>query len=653
MAACAVELANEGGRRVIVFANSRKTARQIARAIEKGAPDALKLELLVGARRVHERQNLKDSEVFQRFSPDAGPKTGAAFLVATSAGEVGVDLDADALVCDLAPWERMVQRLGRVNRRAEPGEAPVIVFDAIEDDDEDAIEQSAEARKAAKSANEAITAAMRMLLAGEWWPAGEGGTHEASPLALRRLKTAAAGNATLRELLERATTPEPLRPALTAALLDAWSMTSLEEHTGRPIVAPWLRGWVDKEPQTRVVWRAIQPPIAPHDRRATEARLQAFFDAAAPHLTEILETYSYEVAEIVNKRAAAVQKRLAGPIEMPPSEFRGEASEAALIEIRGDDVAAVILSAAGGVERYATLDFLAANPLDVRGMAGRTVVLNARLGGLDENGLLDPNAEQAPPALDDDATGWTPSVEEIGFRVRVVAADIGLERGWRVEYRCPAVADDEDGEGDEVRVEVYRGRSDAAGDLAIARKEQTLVAHSDMIVQQIREIAGKLALAPDLARTLEIAARLHDQGKNRVLWQRAMNAPRNGVAYAKTLGGGNPQLLRIGDEAYRHEFGSLREAEKDDELNSLAPELRDLALHLIAAHHGFARPVIPAVDPDEPPAVSASHAPNVARRYDRLQRRWGWRGLAWCEALLRAADWAASARNDALDGGDG
>ena len=50
--------------------------------------------------------------------------------MATSAGEVGVDLDADHMVCDLVPWERMVQRLGRVNRRGGEGRnAQVVVFD--------------------------------------------------------------------------------------------------------------------------------------------------------------------------------------------------------------------------------------------------------------------------------------------------------------------------------------------------------------------------------------------------------------------------------------------------------------------------------------------------------------------------------------------
>ena len=60
--------------------------------------------------------------------------------------------------------------------------------------------------------------------------------------------------------IREASTPEPLHPALTRALVDAWSMTSLEIHTGRPGVAPWLRGWVeDDKPQTDVVWRKYLP----------------------------------------------------------------------------------------------------------------------------------------------------------------------------------------------------------------------------------------------------------------------------------------------------------------------------------------------------------------------------------------------------------
>ena len=306
------------------------------------------------------------------------------------------------------------------------------------------------------------------------------------------------------------------------------------------------------------------------------------------------------------------------------------------------------------MQSYATFKWLLEHPLAVPGLVGRTIVFNARLGGLDANGLLDPKADHAPPVLDGVAGGWTPDAEDIGFRVRVASRDADSERGWRVEFRCAATASDEDEEGDEIRVEVYRGRSDAAGDLAIGRKAQTLDAHSDMIVERAREIARKVALAPDLGKMLEIAARLHDLGKKRALWQRAMNAPGNGVIYAKTEGGGNPRLLRIGEEVYRHEFGSLRDADTDIELNVLSPELRDLALHLVAAHHGFR-----ATCHRGRRSRRAAFAVGGPRAGCRLALRAFARALGLVgprlvgESLMRAADWAASAQNDAAAAEDG
>ena len=42
--------------------------------------------------------------------------TGTVYLVCTSAGEVGVNISADHMVCDLSTFESMTQRFGRVNR---------------------------------------------------------------------------------------------------------------------------------------------------------------------------------------------------------------------------------------------------------------------------------------------------------------------------------------------------------------------------------------------------------------------------------------------------------------------------------------------------------------------------------------------------------
>ncbi|MGH7084432.1 MAG: hypothetical protein ACREFN_05510, partial [Acetobacteraceae bacterium] len=156
------------------------------------------------------------------------------------------------------------------------------------------------------------------------------------------------------------------------------------------------------------------------------------------------------------------------------------------------------------------------------------------------------------------------------------------------------------------------------------------------------------------AEALAHGAALHDEGKRASRWQRAFKAPRDAMKFdlscplAKTLGPINQQILG----GYRHEFGSLLRVEGDPGLIAGMPEeWRDLVLHLIAAHHGRARPLIETRGcEDAPPSALEAQAAVIALRFARLQERWGPWGLAWWEALMRSADQQASRENDAAHG---
>jgi CRISPR-associated endonuclease/helicase Cas3 len=101
-------------------------------------------------------------------------------------------------------------------------------------------------------------------------------------------------------------------------------------------------------------------------------------------------------------------------------------------------------------------------------------------------------------------------------------------------------------------------------------------------------------------------------------------------------------------DGYRHELGSLLRVRNDERIRKLSDEHRDLVLHLIVAHHGFARPVIATSGcEDAPPSALEETAAEISLRFARLQAQWGPWGLAWWEALLRAADQQASRDNDA------
>lgn len=117
IAAKAAEL--EG--KIIVFLSSVDHAEKCAQSLRKTRKQSV--ATLTGTMRGTERDELVNDPVFARFlpRPGEGVKTqeGTVFLVATSAGEVGIDLSADHLVTDLPPFDALAQRLGRVNRYGE------------------------------------------------------------------------------------------------------------------------------------------------------------------------------------------------------------------------------------------------------------------------------------------------------------------------------------------------------------------------------------------------------------------------------------------------------------------------------------------------------------------------------------------------------
>ena len=166
---------------------------------------------------------------------------------------------------------------------------------------------------------------------------------------------------------------------------------------------------------------------------------------------------------------------------------------------------------------------------------------------------------------------------------------------------------------------------------SVVAAPQPLRDHAHEVENRARELALQLNLPDEEVEAITLAARFHDDGKAAGRWQEASNAPPHGRPYAKTAGGGNWRLL----EGYRHEFGSLLRAAQEE--LPLPENTRDLVFHLIAAHHGRARPLIKYDGCDYgPPSLLASKAGEVALRFARLQKRYGPWGLAWREAILRA-----------------
>lgn len=98
----------------LVVCNTINRAREVHSLLAKTLTDA-DVELLIGRSRPLDRADLQD-RILTTFGVDREPAVRPAVLVATQTVEVGVNLDADVMVTESASWDAIVQRLGRLNR---------------------------------------------------------------------------------------------------------------------------------------------------------------------------------------------------------------------------------------------------------------------------------------------------------------------------------------------------------------------------------------------------------------------------------------------------------------------------------------------------------------------------------------------------------
>ena len=206
-----------------------------------------------------------------------------------------------------------------------------------------------------------------------------------------------------------------------------------------------------------------------------------------------------------------------------------------------------------------------------------------------------------------------------------------------------AEAEDDEGEGD--RVNAYRlwllpvpDPAPDERDRSAQSEAQRLEEHLQRAAQAARCIGDALKLSPTLHADLVAAARNHDRGKAERRWQEAFGCTDSGEPLAKSGNRQPPQRRRL--DGYRHELGSVASLDGESELVS------DLVSHLIAAHHGWARPHFANAALNKALPSLGGHCKQAgiesSARFAVLQKQYGWWGLAYLEALTKCADIHAS-----------
>ncbi|MBA4192665.1 MAG: hypothetical protein C0467_32260 [Planctomycetaceae bacterium] len=570
---------------IIVFVRKVDDVEKIVKKLPKDSS-----EQLTGTLRGLERDGLVRKPVFQRFLPpsnrakDVPPQSGTVYLVCTSAGEVGVNISADHLVCALSTFESMAQRFGRVNRFGERDDTEIHIIYPTKFEDEKPPQLQMR-----------NTLALLQSLKGNGSPTAIGSLDQNDRLA--------------------AFAPTPTILPTSDILFDSWALTTINRPLvkaklpGRPPVELYLHGVAEwQPPEAHVAWR-----------EEVELITGDLLTEYEPE--DLLAEYALKPHELLGDNVNRIFDRL--------KKLKAKATTPVWIVDEDDSVEVTTLG---------TLIEAGKDELN-----DKTVLLPPSAGGL-ANGFLTSESLNA-----NDVSGELHDEEGNPRRLRVWD-NAEASNNMRLILTIDTKPDTDEAEDESSGGRLWKWYELRKGGDGEGVKNSKLPVlwnvHTDDVVCNTRRIVEKLPLPEDLKKAVIFAAECHDLGKKRKLFQTVLgNREYPSIELAKSGKKGGRA-----EERYRHEFGSLIDTEKHPEFDSWG-DLKEFVLHIIATHHGRGRPHFPAneaFDPERSDAAAVKVARETPQRYAHLQRKYGRWGLAYLESLLRAADYAASAKPSAF-----
>ena len=631
-------------RSIGVVVNRVRSAREVHRALIDAGFDS---RLLTGRMRPLDREQVI-AGISRVVDPDT-PHTAdrPTFVVATQAIEVGADFSFDALITECAPIDSLRQRFGRLDRRGNwqrrtgsPAQAWILgVRSDLGGKDPDPVY------------GESVRATWREL--DERF--GQGHPFDVGPRSTD-----------LADFPEEASAVPQQAPLLLNTHIETWVQTNPEPII-QPDIAPFLHGLgVRDSSDVSIVWR--------WDRSAESLRLvpprpaeflQVPVGAAKSWLAG--DSEEVPVADVGVAGGSEKDRSVAVPASNWArwSGFDSKPEPIAVGDIRPGDVL-VVDPGRGGLSSH-NWDPGAADVVTDLGDAAQMAYGKRATLRLDERLLPDvpaPDSEDETDVLKDRISAWIEerigSEEEVPdwqrdalvrlrpdrFRVHV-ADSSGLEGG---RYLVLV----EGGQRPNIDVATFDGSDDT---MSCTGAEVKLRDHMDGLGEMAAAFAERLGLPHELRDDLRLAGRLHDLGKvdPRFQLQLVGGDPVRQAMLDEPLAKSLPDAPRVHryPRGMRHEMASIALVESNRRVLEEAHDV-DLVLHLIATHHGFARPLPPIIADDDPQELRYAHEGHVleassdlvetplaleaADRFWCLSRRYGHHGLVWLETIFRLAD---------------
>lgn len=426
---------------------------------------------------------------------------------------------------------------------------------------------------------------------------------DASPAALGKLDPKSR---------QEAFAPTPTILPVSDILFDAWALTTIRDKLpGRPKVEPYLHGISDYDPpQTTVAWREEVELLTP----------------------EILKANKLDAESALDLFPLKPHEELSGPTHGKNKVFE-QLEEIAVRDAKREPdqrLSAWVVDPDGSVTIHPLAKLVEKDKQNkpVVPLGSRTVILPPKAGGF-SGGLLKGDEPHTPGIEYDVSIELFVDAERTKRRrFRAKEADNAEAKGMRVVRRinCPATGQDEDAEGwSWYWFERPRSGDDDGSKSSATDKPITWDHHTGDVTRNTERIVSALGLTDELQKLFILAAKFHDLGKKREVWQRSIGNPnpKGPPWYAKSGRDWKPREITD----YRHEFGSLIDAVTHEGFKALKDaDLKAFVLHVIATHHGRGRPHFPqdeVFDPERTDDAAKKVAREVPQRFARLQRKYG------------------------------
>ena len=391
--------------------------------------------------------------------------------------------------------------------------------------------------------------------------------------------------------------PPTSAPVLIPEYLDLWS----QNRAGGPAfdVSVFLHG-VQQERDVQVVWRDL-------DLARDRSFLKPLLKALPP---SSLEAVSVPLRE------------LRGWLGDRPAVRLGIEANIQSAENIGVGATVVVPTEYGGIGGHSTFDGTADRVSDVSSAAMR------------DHRDLQFQFHNAPPVHDDESIEDQVKTWIADDETRSILQDwtwIDVGRRWLFVSDLP-IEDEDDGP-------------------TFRRRAVSLESHLNGVEARTQAVAERLGMPPEMTADLALAARLHDLGKLDDRFQRLCGRTRDTGPLGKSsldwVARRRREVVSDYPKGERHEALSVELMIRYG-LHETANDV-ELVEHLVASHHGWARPFIRSAQGtarvhdrlfnfDFAAELAHEEATRAPARFRSVQQRFGWLGLAWLEAIVQLCD---------------